>query len=334
MNLEQLIKERQISVSVVVPVFREERNVRAFVERLSGVLTSMECRWDVVFALDPSPDNTEDVIRGLMEEGYPIKLVKFSRRIGKPLSLLAGLKYSSGDAVVVIDVDLQDPPELIPEMVRKWQEGFKVVLAQRTSRRGESFLYIQAARLFYWLMAGCGEYPVPSNTGDFRLLDRRVVAELEKCEEHHGFLRGLTASVGFKTAVIPFSRDPRHSGKANISFSGAVNIALDGLIPFSRVPVRLIFILGSIIFGLGCIAVVACLVSAFALGQPLHWFLMILASHFVLGGMGLAALGIVGEYCVRIYQETRRRPLYLVESVTTPEDLGSRKRGGIMSEQG
>lgn len=327
--MDQEIGTKQFSVSVVVPLYREEKNVRAFVERLSGVLTSMGCEWEVIFALDPSPDKTEDIVLGLMDEGYPLKLVKFSRRIGKPLSVLAGINQSQSDVTVIIDVDLQDPPELIEEMVKKWQEGFKVVLAQRTARRGENVLYLLAARLFYWIMAKCGEYPIPGNTGDFRLLDRRVVAELGKCEERHGFLRGLTAAVGFKTAIIPFARDPRHHGKANISLLGAVNIALDGLIPFSRVPVRMIFVLGSVITVLGLLGTVACFSWRAATGLPQHWFLMIILSQFVLGGIGIAALGIVGEYVVRTYEESRRRPQYVIESIVTSKEREYGKMYGM-----
>ena len=162
---------RSVLISVVVPLYNEEANVLPLMQRLREVFTKIGCMWEVVFALDPSPDQTRERIGQLLEQGYPIRLVTFSRRIGKPLSLLAGLDYSCGDAVVTIDADLQDPPELIQEMVAKWREGFKVVIAQRRSRKGERLLYLKCAQLFYWLLDKISEVKIPRDTGDFRLLE-------------------------------------------------------------------------------------------------------------------------------------------------------------------
>jgi polyisoprenyl-phosphate glycosyltransferase len=162
-------------ISVVVPLYKEEKNVRPLVDRLEKVFAHLSYDWEIVFALDPSPDRTKEIIWECIEENFPIRLITFSRRIGKPLSLMAGLDCCKGDACVVIDADLQDPPELIANMIEKWEQGFEVVIAKRTSRKGENFLYLKAARLFYWILEKISEVKVPRDTGDFRLLDSRVV---------------------------------------------------------------------------------------------------------------------------------------------------------------
>lgn len=317
----------RFTISVVAPLYNEENNLEPFLKRLERVFERIGCEWEVVFAMDPSPDRTEEVVKDFIRKGYPIRLIKFSRRIGKPLSVMAGLNESRGDATVVIDVDLQDPPELISDMVRKWVEGYKVVLAQRISRRGENICYLAAARCFYWLASKFSEYPIHKDTGDFRLLDSRVVNELKKFNERHAFLRGLTAAVGFETAVIPFSRDERYSGRTNISVSSAFNIALDGLIPFSRAPVRIIFFVGGVLFLIGVICAASWAVSSFFYGMSIHWpLILLICLQLIVGGIAVAGLGVLGEYVVRVYEEVRRRPLYVVEDVIESEVLIERRK--------
>ncbi len=315
----------QFVISVVVPLYNEEKNVPVFIERLARVFKRLGCLWEVVFALDPSPDLTRETILKLIEAGYPIRLLTFSRRIGKPLSLLAGLDHCRGDACVVIDADLQDPPELIEQMIEKWREGFKVVIAQRVSRKGENFFYLKATEVFYWLLERFSEVKVPRNTGDFRLLDARVVREICRFRERHVFLRGLTSAAGFPSAVIPFDRDPRFRGRAQISFIGAVNIALDGIIPFSRIPVRLIFILGLVLtvlgFGSGLVWLISCLFTGFSDRWPI---VILCILNVGMTGMILTAMGTIGEYLVRTYEEARRRPLYIVDQMNESDTLPRR----------
>jgi polyisoprenyl-phosphate glycosyltransferase len=312
-------------ISVVVPLYNEEKNVPAFVERLNEVFERLKCDWELVFALDPSPDGTRETIVEYIRKGYPIRLVTFSRRMGKPVSLLAGLDHSRGDACVIMDVDLQDPPELIEEMVNKWREGYKVVIAQRVSRKGENFLYVKAAHLFYRILERISEVKVPYNTGDFRLLDARVVREVCRFRERHGFLRGITAAVGFPTALIPFDRDARFKGKSQISILGAVNIALDGIVPFSRTPLRLIFLAGFLVLGLGILGALVGVVHGTLYGLSPLWPLMLLGVLMtVLSGVILVSMGILGEYLVRTYEETRDRPLYIVDEITEAETLPCR----------
>jgi len=312
-------------VSVVVPLYNEERNVPMFADRLAAVFKGLDCAWELVFALDPSPDRTREKILELIREGLPIRLITFSRRIGKPLSLLAGLDHARGDVSVVMDVDLQDPPELIEQMLEKWREGFKVVIARRTSRQGEHFLYLKAAELFYVILERFAEVKVPRNTGDFRLLDARVVREVCRFRERHGFLRGITAAAGFPTTIVPFDRDPRLEGRTQIPLLGAVNIALDGIVPFSRTPVRMIFLAGIALFSAGALGGLVWLVTSVLSGFSPQWPIVLLTVLVtVLSGVTLTALGTIGEYLVRTYEEARDRPLYIVDEITESETL-SRK---------
>ena len=312
-------------ISIIIPLYNEEKNVEPLAERLATVLNRVECSWELVFALDPSPDGTQQKIRELIDAGYPIRLITFSRRIGKPLSLLAGLDHCRGDACIIIDADLQDPPELIEQMIEKWHQGFEVVIPQRISRQGENFFYLIAADIFYWLLGKIAEVKVPKNTGDFRLLDARVVREVCRFRERHGFLRGIVASAGFRTAIVPYYREARFAGKTQIPLAGAINIALDGIVPFSRMPVRLILALGMILLLLsGATAVIWLLISLFR-GFSQLWPLIILGFCAVLlSSILMISLGIIGEYLVRAYEETRERPLYIVDKIEEADSLPSK----------
>lgn len=309
-------------VSVVAPIYNEENNVIVLTHRIKEVFEKLHVDWEIVFALDPCTDRTEDKILELIEAGFPIRLVKFSRRFGKPVSLMAGLRHSMGDACVVIDSDLQDPPELIEAMIEKWREGNLVVIAQRTSRKGENFFYLKSAELFYWILDKFSEVKVPRNTGDFRLLDKKVVQEISKINERHGFLRGLTSLVGFKTALIPFDRDSRLSGKTQISFLGACGIALDGIVPFSKAPIRFIMALGMAIFVFGIAAFLLWTASVVLIGCGEFWpvFVLFFISWIFLG-LTIVCLGVVGEYVLRCYEDSRDRPLYIVDSIVESDKL-------------
>lgn len=314
--------ESSAVISVVAPLYNEEDNVRIFVEKLGALFDRLGHRWELVLALDPSTDRTRDVTLELIGQGYPIRLVTFSRRIGKPLSVLAGLDHSRGDACVVMDVDLQDPPDLIEQMVEKWHQGFHVVIAQRRSRKGEHYLYLKAAELYYWILDRLSEVHVPRNTGDYRLLDSRVVREICRVRERHGFLRGITAAVGFPTTVVTFDRDPRFAGKTQISLLGATNIALDGIIPFSRIPVRSILVFGAGVTALAIVGILVWSVAGALRGFSEHWPVLLLCFlSLVLSGVTLAGLGVIGEYVHRTYEETRERPLYIIDEIREAETV-------------
>ena len=326
--MQESTPHKEPLITVVVPIYNEEKNVRPLLERLKNVFSTIGSPWEVVFTLDPSPDRTRETITECIAEGYPIRLVVFSRRIGKPLSVLAGLDHCRGEACVIMDSDLQDPPELIPEMLEKWREGYKVVIAQRRSRAGENYLYLKCAQFFYWLLEKISEVNVPRNTGDFRLLDARVVEEIRRYRERHAFMRGLTAAAGFRTALVPFDRSPRLTGRANISFSGAINIALDGIVPFSRTPLRIMFLLGGLLALIATAIFLAWLVNGLVKGYSNTWLVQLLCILLVgFSGLIVACLGVVGEYVVRAYEEARARPLYAVDEIIEADTLTHRISG-------
>ena len=238
-------------LSIVVPAFNEEANVERVYERLRSVLEKLGSPWEIIFSVDPSSDRTEELILALRERDPRVKLLRFSRRFGQPMATLAGLAASSGDAVVVIDCDLQDPPELISELVKKWREGYDVVYAQRRTREGETLIKRMVAALGYRVIGHIAEVEIPKNTGDFRLMSRRVVDQVVALKEGHGFLRGLVGLVGFRQTSVAYDRDPRAGGEGKYNrFFGSIVIGLNGVVGFSRYPLRLISIFGIVFSGL------------------------------------------------------------------------------------
>ena len=302
------------SLSLVVPVYREEKNIPEFLRRLAPVLAGITERYEIIFALDPSPDRTEEVILEARARDERIKLLIFSRRVGQPLATLAGMEYSSGDAVVVMDVDMQDPPELIHEMIAKWREGFDVVLPQRRQRVGEPWIKKVVAATGYKVINKIADVKIPPNTGDFRLMSRRVVTEVVKLKESHGFLRGMVAVVGFKQVIIPFDRPPRFTGETNYNrFLGSLRIGFNGIFCFSTYALTLSTMLGFAIAGFSFLLMAIYLFYKL-MGWQILWgnpTLVILVSF--LGGIQLISVGILGEYIGRIYEEVRARPKFIVD---------------------
>jgi len=300
-------------LSIVVPVFKEEENVPEFLRRIVPILEQLTHDFEIVFALDPSPDRTEEIILTHREHDPRVKLLTFSRRIGQPMATLAGLQYSSGDAAVVMDVDLQDPPELIVEMVAKFREGFDVVLAQRRSRHDEPLIRRLVARTAYFVIRRIADVDIPENTGDFRLMSRRVVNEVNRLKECHGYLRGLVSLVGFKQTTVQFDRPGRFAGKTNYPIIGSIKIGLNGLLCFSTAALRLSSILGFVTAGCAFLLGAAYLILRIA-GVDIVWgnpTLVILIAF--LAGVQLISVGILGEYIARVYDEVRMRPKFIVD---------------------
>ncbi len=303
------------SISVVVPAYNEEENIERAYERLRSVLDELGMDWELIFSVDPSTDRTEELILGLRERDQRVKMLRFSRRFGQPMATLAGLEASSGDATVVIDCDLQDPPELIPELVTRWREGYEVVYAQRRTRAGETLPKRIISNFGYRVITRVAEVEIPPNTGDFRLLSRRVVRNVVALKESHGFLRGLVAFVGFRSVNVLYDRDPRAAGRSKYNrFWGSLVIGLNGLVGFSRYPLQLISLGG---IGLSVFAFVLAVAygmlqvfgQAFPVGNPT---IVIVVCFF--SGLQLLSLGVMGEYVGRTYDESRQRPKYILES--------------------
>ena len=301
-------------LSIVVPVYREEKNIPEYLRRVRPILSGVTEDYEIIFALDPSPDRTEAVILEARASDPRIKLLEFSRRFGQPMATLAGMQYSRGDAVIVMDVDLQDPPELIADMVAKWREGFDVVLPQRRQRTGEPWLKKLVSAVGYKVINRIAEVRIPPNTGDFRLMTRRVVDELVRLKECHGFLRGMVAVVGFKQVLIPFDRPARFAGDTNYNrFLGSLRIGFNGIFCFSTYALSLSTLLGFVIAGFSFLLMAVYLFYKL-LGWEILWgnpTLVILITF--LGGVQLISVGILGEYIGRIYEEVRNRPRFIVE---------------------
>jgi glycosyltransferase involved in cell wall biosynthesis len=303
------------TLSIIVPAYNEEDNVRSFYERISQVMAGVDVEWELIFSVDPCGDRTEELILELRRGDPRVKMLHFSRRFGQPMATIAGLEASSGDATVVIDCDLQDPPELIPELIARWREGYEVVYAQRRTRAGETIPKRIIAHVGYRVIARIAEVDIPPNTGDFRLLSRRVVDNVVSLKEGHGFLRGLVALVGFRSVSVPYDRDPRAAGSSKYNrFWGSLVIGLNGLVGFSRYPLHLISMLGVTLAGLAFLLAVVYLGlkiggQNFPVGNPT---IVIVVAFF--SGIQLLSLGVIGEYVGRIYDESRDRPKYIVES--------------------
>ena len=301
-------------ISVVVPVFREEPNIRPFLARTESVLNRMAVPYEILFVLDPSPDRTEEVILEEIGRNPTIALLVLSRRFGQPAATMAGILSCRGDVCVVIDVDLQDPPELIEPMYGKLREGYEVVFAKRRTRKGETLIKRAIAHIGYAVISRLSDVEIPRNTGDFRIVTRRVIEELRRLNESHGFLRGMVAFVGFKQACVEYDRDERHFGRGNYSrLTGSLRIGLNGLVGFSSRPLQLMSLAGVVVAGFSFL-LGAWYVLQHLIGIELTPGLsttVLLVSFFA--GVQLLGLGLVGEYVGRIYDEAKRRPLYIVD---------------------
>ena len=301
-------------ISVVVPVYKEERSIRPFLQRAEAVLGRLGS-YEIIFCLDPSPDRTEEVIREEAERNPRIGLLVFSRRFGQPAATMAGILNCRGRWCVVIDVDLQDPPEMIEALLLKANEGFDVVTARRRSREGETLLKKFISSIGYSVINRIAEVPIPRNTGDFRITSRRVVEELRGLSESHGFLRGLVALVGFKQAEVLYERDARHAGPGNYNrYLGSLKIGFNGVVGFSTFPLQLMMWVGFITAAFSAFAIFVVIAlkiwngDKYPLGVPTVTVLVLF-----IGGVQLAGIGLLGEYIGRIYDEVRRRPMYIVD---------------------
>ena len=301
-------------LSIIVPVYKEENNIPEFIKRVRPIVSAITAEFEIIFSMDPSPDRTEAVILEARSEDERIKLLKFSRRIGQPMAILAGLTYSSGAATIVMDVDMQDPPELITQMVEKWRQGHDVVLPQRKQRNGEPWIKTLVSLTGYKIINRIADVTIPPNTGDFRLMSRRVVQEVIKLKECHGFLRGMVAIVGFNQCLIPFDRPPRYAGQTNYNrFLGSLRIGFNGIFCFSTYALTLSTWMGFVIAGFSFLLMGIYLFYKL-MGWTILWgnpTLVILISF--LGGIQLISVGILGEYIGRIYEEVRGRPKFIVD---------------------
>ena len=303
-----------VALSIVVPVYKEAGNIRPFLQRTEAVMAKLGLSYEIIFALDPSPDDTEGVILREIERNPAVKLLLFSRRFGQPAATMAGILNCTGEKCVVIDVDLQDQPELIEQLMTKMSEGYEVVYAMRSSREGETLIKKAVSYFGYSVINRLSDVQIPRNTGDFRIMSRRVIEELRGLSESHGFLRGMVAFVGFKQAAVLYSRDARLTGTGNYNrLVGSLRIGLNGLVGFSSRPLQVMsmagFVVAAISFLIGFWYIIQKVAGvSITPGLPTT---VLVVSFF--SGVQLLALGVVGEYIGRIYDETKRRPMYIVD---------------------
>ena len=308
-------------LSIVVPVYKEESSIRPFLQRAEAAMTRIAMSYEIIFALDPSGDRTEEVIREEIRRNPCIKLMVFSRRFGQPAATMAGILTCTGLTCVVIDVDLQDQPELIEQLYAKLAEGYEVVYAKRRSRKGETLIKRAVSHFGYAVINRLTDVQIPRNTGDFRIMTRRVVEELRRLNESHGFLRGLVAYVGFNQGFVEYDRDVRFAGAGKYNrLTGSLKIGLNGLISFSSRPLQIMslagFVLAAFSFLLGGWYVLQRLVGInLTPGLPT---IVLVVTFF--SGVQLVALGLMGEYVGRIYDEVKGRPLFIVDRKVNLDD--------------
>jgi len=312
-NMEPLTAEHPI-YSIVAPVFNEAETLPHFYERVIRVMEDIGEPFEIVLINDGSRDKTYSILQEIHEKDARVRVIDFSRNFGHQIAISAGLDYAQGDAVVVLDSDLQDPPEIIPELIARWKDGAEVVYAQRAKRKGETFFKLATAAAFYRLIQRITAINIPSDTGDFRLLDRQVVDALVKMREHHRFMRGLSAWVGFRQDAVLYERHERFAGTTKYPLTKMIRFSLDAITSFSHVPLQIATSLG---FGLALVSLIGILIAIILrlftdaiVGQATTLIMVLF-----MGGIQLIFLGIIGEYLGRIYDEVRARPLYIVRKV-------------------
>lgn len=301
-------------ISVITPVFNEEKNIHPFLERIIPELERIGS-YELIFAIDPCDDKTEQTIAQIGKKNKSIKSLTFSRRIGQPAAVIAGILNCAGETCVVIDVDLQDPPELIFEMYTKMKTGYDVVYAKRKTRKGETFVKKIVTYIGYFIINKASEVDIPRNTGDFRIMSRRVVEELRRMPESHGFLRGLVALVGFNQGFVYFDRDERAFGTGNYNrYLGSLKIGFNGLVGFSSFLLSLTLLLGLALAMVAFLGAFAVFVSKvfFATNYPVGTPTIII-SVLLMGGIQMIGIGILGEYISRIYDEVKKRPRFIID---------------------
>jgi glycosyltransferase involved in cell wall biosynthesis len=309
------IERKGFSVSVVLPIYNEVENVDPCLAQITAVLRKITEAYEVICVNDGSTDATLERLVEHHRKNPRIKVINLSRNFGKDKALTAGIDFSSGDAVIPIDADLQDPPSLIEKMLEKWQEGFDVVYATRNERAGESILKRMTAASFYRSINAISEIPIPKNTGDFRLLDRRVVDALRELPENARFMKGIFSWVGFRQCSVLYDRQCRFGGRTKWNYWKLWNFALDGLTSFSSVPIRIWTYLGLLISMMSFGYAIFVIVRVLVIGIEAPGYASLMVVTLFLGGIILMGLGFMGEYIGRIFNEVKRRPLYLVRDV-------------------
>lgn len=320
-------------ISTIIPLYNESASIPQLFARLTPVLQQLDTSYEVICINDGSQDDTLEQLLELNRQDPRIKIVNLSRNFGKEIALTAGLDYAGGAAVIPIDADLQDPPELIEQLITKWREGYDVVYATRRSRQGETWLKKISAKAFYRTIGRMSHVPIPANTGDFRLLDRKVVEAIKHLPERTRFMKGLFAWVGYRQTSILFDREPRHSGQSTWNYWKLWNFALDGIISFSFLPLKVWSYVGISISFVSLIYALFLVVRTLILGVDVPGYASLMVAILFLGGIQLITLGVLGEYLGRVYEEVKGRPLYFVREEYGFDEGASRGKNYLEQKQ-
>lgn len=310
----------KVTFTVIAPIYNELENIPELYPRIRDVMEQTGEPWELILVDDGSTDGSTQVIRKLAENDSRVRPVIFARNFGHQIAVTAGVDYSRGDAVVLIDADLQDPPEVILDLIKKWHEGYDVVYAVRETREGESWFKKTSASLFYRLIRAITNVDIPLDTGDFRLMDRKVVSVMVEMREKHRFMRGMSAWVGFKQTGVNYKRKPRYAGETKYPFKKMVKFAMNAITSFSYFPLQLATFIGFVAAGLSVLAIPVVAILRLITGTALLGQATTLIIVLFLGGVQLISLGIIGEYIGRIYDEAKDRPLYVVAEAPEEKD--------------
>ena len=309
--------------TIIAPIFNEIGNLPELYRRIKEVMDSTGEPWELILVDDGSLDGSTDKIRELAKQDANVRPIIFARNFGHQIAVTAGLDYSRGQAVTIIDADLQDPPEVILDLIKKWREGYEVVYAVRTEREGESFFKLVTAKMFYRMIYRITDVSIPMDTGDFRLVDRKVVNVMNQMRERHRFLRGMSAWVGFKQVGVNYKRAARFAGETKYPIKKMLKFASDAITGFSYLPLQLATYLGFISAGISIIAIPVVVYERWSGLGAFYGQATTLIAVLFLGGVQLISLGILGEYLGRLYDQVKGRPLYIVREAPNNEDLTS-----------
>jgi dolichol-phosphate mannosyltransferase len=311
--------QAKVELSIIVPVFNEEGNLLLLESRLREAVETVTKDYEILFVNDGSSDNSLQILRELSARDKRNKYISFSRNFGHQVAVMAGINHCTGKAAITIDADLQDPPELIPELWEKYREGNKVVYAQRRSRKGENPLRNWTIKIFYRLLKNTTRINIPVDTGDYRLMDRQVIEALKQMPEQNKFLRGQVAWLGFRQASVLYDRVGRHAGKSNYGFFKLLRLAWDGFTGFSTYPLRVATVAGFTVSFIAFLVILYALYAKFVMSYVISGWTSLIISTMFIGGVQLITIGIIGEYVSRINNDVRKRPLYIVEESSVEE---------------
>lgn len=301
------------SISVVAPAYNEQESLEMFHSRVSSVLKELACSYEIVLVNDGSTDNTLNLMMSLHERDPNVAIVNLSRNFGKEIALTAGLDCTVGDVVVILDSDLQDPPELIPEMLKSWHEGYDIVYGVRSHRDGETWFKRKTASYFYKVIESVSKVSIPRDTGDFRLMSRRAIEELRRLREHHRFMKGIFAWIGYPSKPIYYKRDGRVAGETKWNYWKLWNLAIEGITSFSIAPLKISMYSGLVVAVSSLIYAFIIVWKTLMYGDTVRGYPSLMVVVLFLGGVQLISVGVLGEYVGRIFNEVKVRPLYLVE---------------------